>query len=267
MSVELPGDVVFVLNELGLPWPGIDEDELRAWAQGVRNFANEMTDSSARTQQTASGLADTSQSSFLNGLSEFWDQQHQVVADLHGPLNVFADALDVAADLVEAQKYAVIVAAGALVTEGVISTVGAFFTFGLSEAANLAAIAVARKAIQAALDYLAAQLIGDLVNVAMREVSDRAGSSVANLLNGTMHVGMEIQTLRMSYSLISDAAGAVRGHSSQTDSAGETAYRTNLNRDIEDNRGGGYHAALAVAIQAVEQGLRDIARAVFQAVS
>ena len=267
MSVELPGDVVFVLNELGLPWPGIDEDELRAWAQGVRNFANGMTDSSARTRQTASGLADSSQSSFLNGLSEYWDQRHQLVADLHSPLDAFADALDVAADVVEAQKYAVIAAAGALITEGVVSMVGAVFTFGLSEAANLAAIAVARKAVQASLDYLAAKLFGDLVNGAMREVSDHAGSFVANFLDGTMHVGMEILTLKMSYNLVSEAASTVRGHSSETDSVGETAYRTNLNRDIEDNRGSGYHAGLAMAIQAVEQGLRDIARAVFQAVS
>jgi YD repeat-containing protein len=267
VSVELPGDIVFALNELGLPWPGIDEDELRAWAQGVRNFANGMTDSSARTRQTASGLADSSQSSFLNGLSEYWDQHHQLIAGLHGPLGVFADALDVAADVVETQKYAVIAAAGALVTEGIVSTVGAVFTFGLSEAANLAAIAVARKAVQAALDYLAGKLLDDLVNVAMREVSDHAGRFVANLLNGTMHVGMEIQSLRMSYSIIREAASTVRGHSSETDGIGAMAYRTNLNREIEDSRGSGYHAALAVAIQAVEQGLRDVARTVFQAVS
>jgi RHS repeat-associated protein len=267
VSVELPGDVVFVLNEMGLPWPGINEDELRAWAQSVRNFANDMSDSSARTRQTASGLADSSQSSFLNGLAEYWDQHHQLVADLHGPLDVFAGALDAAADLVEAQKYAVITVAGALIAEGVISTVGAVLTLGLSEAANLAAIAAARKVVQAALDYLAAKLLSDLVDVGMREVNDHANSFVANLLNGTMHVGMEIQSLKMSYNIISEAASTVRGHSTETDSVGDTAYRENLSRDIEDNRGHGYHAALAAAIQAVEQGLRDIARTVFQVIS
>jgi RHS repeat-associated protein len=267
VSVEPPDYVIFILNELDLPWPGIDEDELRAWAQGVRNFANGMTDSSARTRQTASGLADLAQSSFLNGLSEYWDQRHQLVADLHEPLDVFAEALDVAAYVVEVQKWAVLTAAGGLIAEGVASTAAAFFTFGLSEAANLAAIAVAKRAVQAALDYIAGRLTHDLVSIAMREISDHCGSFVANFLSGTMHVKKEIHSLRVSYDLISEAAGAIGGHSGETDSLGETAYRTNVNRDIEDNRGGGYHAALAAAIQAVEQGLRDIARAVFQAVS
>jgi hypothetical protein len=42
VALELPGWVVIAFNYAGLPWPGIDEDELRAWADSVRRLEGEM---------------------------------------------------------------------------------------------------------------------------------------------------------------------------------------------------------------------------------
>ena len=39
VSLELPGWVADAFNSIGLPWPGIDEDQLRAWAQDLRQYA------------------------------------------------------------------------------------------------------------------------------------------------------------------------------------------------------------------------------------
>jgi hypothetical protein len=43
MSIELPSEVVFVLNMLGLPWPAVDEDEMRACATHLRDYATSLS--------------------------------------------------------------------------------------------------------------------------------------------------------------------------------------------------------------------------------
>jgi hypothetical protein len=113
-------------------------------------------------------VADGQQSSFLDGLFAYSDQHNQLVSDLRVPLEVFADALDAAAEVVVRRKIAVITAATALIADGVVSTVTSVFTLGLSEAAYLAAMATGRELIKAALDALAAKLMSDLVRSSAR---------------------------------------------------------------------------------------------------
>ena len=61
MALELPGWLVTAFYVIGLPWPGIDEDQLRAWAQSVREFADDTTSSSAQTRQGVAELSTSSQ--------------------------------------------------------------------------------------------------------------------------------------------------------------------------------------------------------------
>ena len=112
MSIELPGTVVDVLYFIGLPWPGIDEDELRGWATDLREFALEITDISRLTHDAASGLKDSNESAFVKTVAQHWDHHHAQIMAMRGPMHAFADALDVAAGAVEVQKGAVITAAG-----------------------------------------------------------------------------------------------------------------------------------------------------------
>ncbi|MFF0454382.1 hypothetical protein [Nocardia africana] len=52
MAVEIPHDVALFLNYAGVPYPDINEDQVRALGTHVRNFANGVAD----THDTATGV-------------------------------------------------------------------------------------------------------------------------------------------------------------------------------------------------------------------
>ncbi len=271
MALELPGWLVTAFNLVGLPWPGIDEDQLRAWATSVRGFADEMGNSSTRTHGVVSGLAQSSQSSVTSALLTTWEQHNRLVADLHGPLDDFAEALDVAADVVVAQKWAVIGAATALAGEFAATQIGAFFTFGADEAAVPEEIISTRELVRIALEYLEQELIGKLLGLAVQEVTDHVSRFAGELLGGGVSVVTEVGALKMSYSAVRGAASAIRGQSTQTEETGEAAYAENASRDMEDDSEGGDDdgdgGGWAAVLQAVEQGLLDVAQVIFKSIS
>ncbi|HXP56474.1 MAG TPA: hypothetical protein VN847_16025, partial [Streptosporangiaceae bacterium] len=132
MSLELPGWVADAFNSIGLPWPGIDEDQLRAWAQDLRQYATATDALSSHSKSAVAAIVAGNESSFARTLAAQWGFYRDVIADARGPMEDFAGALDMAADAVVAQKVVVIGAAVALAGE-VIATQGeALFTFGLA---------------------------------------------------------------------------------------------------------------------------------------
>jgi hypothetical protein len=114
MSLELPGYVLDVFALVGLPWPNVDEDELRGRARDLRGFAGHFTDLASQSHQAVADLAEVTGAEALKALAAEWDRFHSVLAHFPGPAGMFADALDVAADVVVAQKGAVIAAAVAI---------------------------------------------------------------------------------------------------------------------------------------------------------
>jgi len=271
VAIELPGLVVDALYAVGLPWPGIDEDQLRAWALSVRAFADDVTSSSARTHQAVGELAASSESSSVATLAAHWDHRSQLVTGLHGPLNDFADALDVAAYAVEVQKLAVIVALTVLAEEFLATQGAAFLTFGLDEAALPAEIISTREIVKVALEILEAELLGKLIGVALEDVTGHVSHFLGEFLGAAVPVVGEVAGLRLAYDSVHDAARQARAHAADTEETGDAAYLENANRDIKDPGEGGNVAGdggrWAAVVQAVEQGLVCIAQVLFKGLS
>jgi hypothetical protein len=271
VALELPGWLVNVFYVIGLPWPGVDEDELRAWAQSVRAFADDVTSSSAGTHQAVTELAASSQSSSVATLAAHWEHRSQLVADLHGPINDFADALEVAADAVVVQKYAVLVAATVLADEFIATQVTAFFTFGLDEAALPAEIISTREIVKAALEFLEAELLGKLIGIAVEDVTGHLSRFLAEFLGVALPAAGEVAGMKLAYDTVRDAAWQARVQGAGTEDTGHVAYLENANRNIEDASEGGAAAGdggrWAAVVQAVEEGLRYIAQVLFKGLS
>ena len=142
-------------------------------------------------------------------------------------MNVFADALDAAADVVVAQKYAVIGAAAALAGEFVGTQIGAVFTLGADEAALPEEVGLTREAVKLALNYLEGELMGKLIGIAVQDITAHLSRTLASLLNVGMPVAMEAQSLRMSYSELRNTAQKISGHATETEDTGDSAYREN----------------------------------------
>src|SRR5882757_9943391 len=110
VSVELPGEVAWFLNLIGVNWPNVDEDQVRAFAGHVRDFANNVDG----THQAASSTIQQMGSAYSGGsyeqLVQTWarmsnDNMKELVEACH----VVATALDVAADAIVAAKVAAVV--------------------------------------------------------------------------------------------------------------------------------------------------------------
>jgi hypothetical protein len=252
MSIELPGWVADAFNLVGLPWPGIDEDQLRAWATAVRAYAVEIDAVSGASYSAVTVLASSNDSSFARTLAASWSSHRRLIADLRGPLAGFAVALDFAADAVVAQKLLVIAAAVALAGE-VIATQGeALVTFGLAEAEVPAEVAIARLAVKAALQELEGQLLGMLISKAATEVASAIGGTAGKLVLGGGEVAAEAVTLTADYQAMTTLASALSGHASRVDVVSSTSWRKAGSGTLEEGGPGG--------------GWREVARAVEQAI-
>lgn len=261
MALELPDWLTAAFNLIGLPWPGIDEDQLRAWAASVRQFADDIGDSSSRVNQTMNELASSSKSSVIGAVAEQYEGHHRLLVELRGPMDDFAQGLDAAADAVVAQKWVVIGAAGALAAEFTGTQIGAIFTLGADEAALPAEIISTRAIVKLALQDLTGVLLGKLINVAAQDVSDHVSRFVGTLLSDALSVAMEAQSLTIAYGAVRDAARQIRGHAAETEEIGNRAHAENVGRDIEDHSGGG---GWSEVINALRQGLLDIAGDLFR---
>jgi hypothetical protein len=252
MSLELPAWVTDAFNLIGLPWPGIDEDQLRAWAGDVRSYAAEIASLLDQSRSAVAALSASNQSAFAKTLESKWDHYHGVVNAMRAPMEDFAGALDVAAGMVVAQKIVVIGAAVALAGE-VIATQGeALVTFGLAEAEVPAEVAAARLIVRGALQELEGYLLGVLINKATAELSGLLGGAIGRLVAGGGQVAAEAVVLKADYDAAQSLASALGRHGSRVQQASGASWRRASSRELETGGPGG--------------GWREVARAVEQAV-
>lgn len=268
MALELPSYAIPAFDCLDLPWPGIDEDQLRAWAASVRTFADEMSDSSRRVRQAVADLADSSRSSFTSALAMRCEQQSQLVTGLNGPLSDFAAALDTAASQAVAQKQVVINAATELASQFTAAQAPSVTTPGAKQAAQTQQIAQARQTVSAALESLEADLSGPLLNVAVPQVTDYLNGFVGKLRDDTLAAAGDAQSLRLTYRSLHETAQKIRGQATTTDKDGEAAYSHNANRNLRDQSGDvgdptGDGGSWQSVLRLVEQALGDVASVLF----
>lgn len=254
MSLELPGYVVTAFNLVGLPWPGIDEDVLRSWANDVRRFAAQVHDTSARSHGAVAALAAEDPSPPAKALLQRWDHYHGVISELRGPMDAFAGALDVAADAVVAQKGVVIGAAVGLAAAFVATQGEALFTFGLAEAEVPAEVAATRLIVKAALQELEGMLLGVLINTAANEIAAHLGPGIAKLVTGGGEVAAGAVSAKATYDAAKTAklAMALKKHQDEVGGAGSTSLTRSSSRQLATGGPGG--------------GWREVAKAVEQAV-
>ncbi|MBV9024343.1 MAG: RHS repeat protein, partial [Streptomycetaceae bacterium] len=260
MSLELPGWVVDAFYLIGLPWPGLDEDELRGWGSDLRQFATEITEISKLSHGSVTDLANSTQASFAKTMAQHWDRHHEAIMAMREPMNVFADALDVAAEAVEVQKGVVIAAAVALAA-AVIATQGeALVTFGAAEAEVPLEVEVAKKAINYALQELENRLLQVLIERAAQEITQHVGGTISKMLMGGLGTAMEVQSLKLDTQGVRRVASTLKTHANRTERSSSEAHRRVTNRKLETKSPGGKWHVVAV----LEAALISIAEDIFR---
>ncbi|MFD9124483.1 hypothetical protein [Kitasatospora sp. NPDC059571] len=183
MSIELPDELVWVMNLLGLNWPDVDEDELREWASHVREFAAGLQEAHDGTHAMVQGLAEAYQGASYEALVERWgraSKEHMTV--LIDCCGVLATGLEIAADGVVVAKGAVIAELVAMAAEFAAEQAAAVATLGLAEAANVVIIEAGKRVVNAILDQIEQEIIGQLTSMAVEPFQAAIEQAVSGLV-------------------------------------------------------------------------------------
>lgn len=188
MSVELPGEVVWFLNLIGVTWPNVDEDEVRVFAGHVRSFAANIDSTHQAATSTVRQMSSAYSGSSYEQLVATWarmsnDHMTQLVDACHA----VATAVDVAADAIVAAKMAAIGELAALAASFVADQAAAVFTFGAAEAAEALIVEGAKKLINGLVNQLELHILGEVIGKAvapLEQVVERA-------LGGLVFEGLE----------------------------------------------------------------------------
>jgi uncharacterized protein YukE len=181
MSVVLPSELAWVLNLLGFNWPNINEDELRAAAAADRGLAARVTTAHGRVNTAADIITSRNKGKSIDAFSAHADKVSVHLGRLRQVYDLTADALDTIAVVVEGAKIAVVAQLAALAVEIAAAAAASIVTFGLSDAAGLAATALTRITVEQILDELERQVISLVEALAAGEALSALTSSIAGL--------------------------------------------------------------------------------------
>ncbi|MFF7944816.1 hypothetical protein ACFZC5_34430 [Nocardia gamkensis] len=178
MPIELPSEVALFLNCIGVPYPDVNEDDVRALGKYVSDFANSVAGTHDLATGTITELGAVYSGESYEALVSAWARMSAThMADLDKACHVVARALDVAADVITAVKIAVLAELAALAASYavVLATPGA-------GAYTLAVREVTRRVCQGMEDMLLSYIVAEVIGKAIEPLEDTIG----RLINGTV---------------------------------------------------------------------------------
>lgn len=72
MSIDLPPELVFAMGLVGLPWPEVEEDRLRTYAEHLRAFASSLSDTHGTAHARIGALSASNSGPSYEALVERW---------------------------------------------------------------------------------------------------------------------------------------------------------------------------------------------------
>lgn len=188
MSIELPSELVWIMNLMGLNWPDVDEDQMREWAQHVRDFGKGLTEAHEGTGVLLKNLGGAYEGAAYEALLNRWGQAstgHMTV--LIDGCGVLATGLEIAADAVVVAKGAVIAQLVAMAAELAAATAAAVATLGAAAAAEAAIVEAGKRIVNAIIQQIENEVIGQMVSTAIEPFQQ----AIENAVSGLVFHGVE----------------------------------------------------------------------------
>jgi hypothetical protein len=179
---DLPLPVVNLLNVIGVPWPYLNEDTISEFASLVRGFQSSVERTHAESSEAVAAITRAHQSVSTEAMQSGWTSlTARHVSELTAGCSVLADALDVAAGYVVAQKAEAIGVLIGMAAAFVADQAAAVVTFGLAEAAVPAIVAAAEAVVRSLAADIEQYIIGSVVTAAARPLFAKVESALAGL--------------------------------------------------------------------------------------
>ncbi|HWG27207.1 hypothetical protein [Actinospica sp.] len=195
MSIQLPSELTWCLNMLGIPWPDIDEDQLHNWATQIRTYADNTRDTHDAAHAKVKSLASTTHGDSYDALRAGWQKASSThMTDMVQGCQLFAGALDAAADVVVVVKGAIIAALTAMAAQILAAQASAAITGGASEATIPAVVQGTQTAVQQQLNQLAQQVISGLLQAVANPLEDTIAHAVEGMIFPGIRSGQSTQS-------------------------------------------------------------------------
>jgi uncharacterized protein YukE len=180
--MELPNDVVTFLGVIGVDWPNINEDSVRAFGSSVREFASNIDSTHRSAGSTIRQMGSAYSGSSYEQLVATWaGMTDNHMTGLVDGCHVLADAMDVAADAIIAAKGVAIAELIALAVSFVADQAAAVLTLGIAEAAEALVIAAAKKCVDFLEQELFQHVMSEVVGKALEPLEQAIGNAVEGL--------------------------------------------------------------------------------------
>lgn len=179
---DLPGPVVNLLNVIGVPWPYVNEDTVTQFASLSREFGQAVQTTHQDSTQAVSGIAQAHQGTSTQSMRSGWSQMSgQHVDELVTACGVLADALDVAAGYIVAQKLEALATLIGMAVAFIADQAAAVATFGLAEAAVPLIIEAAERLVKSLVMDLQQYVVGQVIEAAAKPLFAKVESAMAGL--------------------------------------------------------------------------------------
>jgi DNA-binding transcriptional regulator YdaS (Cro superfamily) len=179
---DLPLPVINLLNAIGVPWPYLNEDTISEFAALVREFRSSIEGVHAESSAAVAAITRAHQSVSTEAMQSGWASlTSRHVSELTAGCSVLADALDVAAGYIVAQKAEAIGALVGMAAAFVADQAAAVVTLGLAEAAVPALVAGAEAVVRSLAADIEQYIIGTVVAAAARPLFAKVEEALADL--------------------------------------------------------------------------------------
>ncbi|MBT2423414.1 hypothetical protein J7F01_16850 [Streptomyces sp. ISL-22] len=181
MGYVLPGWLDEILDFIGINWPNVDEDDYREMADAMRELADAFDEHAGEAVGAVNRLLSSSEGWAVDALQEHWGKvKTSYLEQLPEVARLFADAMDVVADVIYGMKIKAEVELGVMAASVGVSIGLAFVTGGLSALIGAAEIAAMREVVRRIIKEAADQIVDQVMAMVTEPVAAKLEKMVTD---------------------------------------------------------------------------------------
>ncbi|MHA6760026.1 WXG100-like domain-containing protein [Streptacidiphilus sp. PAMC 29251] len=171
-----------LLNVIGVPWPYLNEDEVRRFAGMVRDFGQAVERTHQDATTAMANFARAYQGAATQRMQSGWARMsEQHTRELVEGCRVLAEALDVAADYIVAQKVEALAELIAMAATFVADQAASVATLGLAEAAVPLIVATGKKLLETLKQLIIQHIMGEVIEAAAKPLFAKVEKAMSGL--------------------------------------------------------------------------------------
>lgn len=219
---DLPGPVVTFLNVIGIDWPYLNEDSIRSFATMVREFGQAVQQTHEDATRSIASIADAYQSASTQQLQSGWAKLSAThVSEIVEGCALLADALEIGAEFVVAQKVEAAIELGVMAASFLADQAAAVATFGLAEAAVPVIIDAGKKLVETLKQQIIQYITGKIIEAAAKPLFAKVEKALSGLdwsqsgaesADASSGFSLDVEAARSHIAVLRGHAETMRGH-------------------------------------------------------